>query len=239
MAYNVMKLMIDSQSKALDKHQKYISFTFDDAPESALMSAADILYEHHIRGTYYIAMGLMHEGCFSASELTKCVAQLHHIECHTYHHVNLTNNFSEELLVRETQQNLTAIQEIFPGVKVLDNFAYPFGALNQQVKKSVRKYFSSARGITSGINQGEIDLHELRAVQLYEHRAPLSAIEKYIESLQSEGGWLIFYTHDVQTAFSKYGCSAEYFRKVVELANQADITCLPVADVLADFRREK
>lgn len=234
-----MKSMLDSDIRVLNKRHKYISFTFDDAPTSALLSASDILHKRSIKGTYYIAMGLLEKGCFSKADIITCAQQLHHIECHTFNHVNLVKDFDEELLDSEVKKNLAAVQEILPDFQSLDNFAYPFGAVDKNVKKNIKKYFSSARGIASGINQERIDLYELSAVQLYEDKTPLSVVEKYINSLRAEGGWLIFYTHDVQDAFSNYGCSVEYFKQVVELCNHLDISCLPVADVLKDIYENK
>ena len=70
-----------------------VSFAFDDAPASSVTVGAEILAERGLKGTYFIASGLMgqdgHAGRYvSADQLRRVSAQGHEIACHTHAHLD-------------------------------------------------------------------------------------------------------------------------------------------------------
>ncbi|HLU84342.1 MAG TPA: hypothetical protein VKZ45_02620, partial [Vicingaceae bacterium] len=74
------------------------------------------------------------------------------------------------------------------------------------------------------------DLHNLKAVKLYENLYSIDKLFSILEDLDKSGGWLIFYTHDVKPDFSQYGCSPEYFERVVQKCKDLNIDIKTIRD---------
>ena len=84
----------------------------------------------------------------------------------------------------------------------------------------------------NAINRGVIDLAQLRAEELYDSTSTLATIEHRLDDLEQNGGWLIFYTHDVRHDPTAIGCSPSYFAKVVESVRRRRIAVETVAATL-------
>src|SRR3954470_5907201 len=76
---------------AIDNKVPYISFTFDDFPESALSTGGAILEKYGSRGTYYASLGLTGQDSpvgriFSPEQLPDLLTRGHELGCHTFAH---------------------------------------------------------------------------------------------------------------------------------------------------------
>jgi peptidoglycan/xylan/chitin deacetylase (PgdA/CDA1 family) len=196
-----------------------ISFTFDDFPMSAC-EAGKLLKANQCNGTFYTCLNLMDASAdgeifYDRDSLLKLIEDGHEIGSHTFAHLNckLTDTGT---LSGDLAKNQEAIEKITGGYK-LKNFAFPFGAHNNDSKKLAGQTYSSSRSIIPGINKGTIDLNLLKANKLYNH-IPIDSARELIRQNKEENGWLIFYTHDVKDQPSPYGCTLEYFRTVLEAA---------------------
>jgi hypothetical protein len=113
-----------------------------------------------------------------------------------------------------------------------ENFSYPFGAQTRSIKQFASTRFRSARGIGEGVNRGVADLFNLRTVKLYEKKHPLGYLFNRIDELEKNGGWLVLYTHDVDDAFTDWGCSPAYFEAVVQECAKRGIRVATINDAL-------
>ena len=213
-----------------------ISFTFDDFPMSAFDVGGGILGRHGVRGTYYVSMGLRdihREGIeyFTLPTLHKVLEQGNELGCHTYDHETPRSSSTPDYL-DSIERNGVSLQKYFPSIR-LASFSYPLGDVTLPVKRACRKRFASCRSIYPGINRGLIDLCLLRAIPLYDRRTPLSAVDALIDENARRAGWLIFYTHDVSSRPSPYGCTPEYFEAALQLALKSKATILPVGEIAA------
>jgi hypothetical protein len=74
-----------------------------------------------------------------------------------------------------------------------------------------------------------VDLNLLKAYFLDRRtKTDLHSVKNVIDRNASSRGWLIFATHDVTDQPSPYGCSREFFEKVVEYAADSGALILPV-----------
>src|SRR6516162_8911089 len=71
----------------------YISFTFDDFPQSALTTGGRILERHDVRGTYFVSLKMV--GTESPSgliargqDMAALLAAGHQLGCHTFDHLD-------------------------------------------------------------------------------------------------------------------------------------------------------
>lgn len=209
-----------------------VSFTFDDAPSSAFENGGNILSNYGFRGTFYIALSLMHNANvrFTFEQLKEAVSQSHELGCHTFNHIDLSQTKLTQSIT-DIEHNQEAMQELFPGIE-FKNFSYPFGAQTRGIKKYLSGRFRSARGIGHGINVGRTDLCNLKAVKLYENKRSLEQTFAAIHEAAESKGWLIFYTHDVAHNPSKHGCSPAYFEAVVKECANRGIRVVTVNEAL-------
>ncbi len=197
-----------------------------------------ILDNFGFKGTFYISSVFFKEvdkdGIFNQIEFQNCIDQGHEIGCHTFSHLHFHDIYKKYLIEKDLERNNRELKSKGLG-KPLNNFSYPFGEQTVLAKKIISKKFRSGRGTFPGINRNKVDLYSLKAIKLYESINSLQMIKASLYDLKKNGGWLIFYTHDVQVNPSKYGCTPEYFSSVVEMANEKAFEVLTVDESLNRF----
>lgn len=212
-----------------------VSFTFDDFPKSAWTRGGETLEMFGARGTYYVSAGLEGQASemgpmFDAADLREAHSAGHEIACHTFMHLNCARAGKGEIL-SQLRDNAAALSNALDGYQPA-NFAFPYGAVSSAAKRAVGSRFSSCRGIGDGINHASTDLAHLSANKLYATLFDNARLRALIDHNRSLGGWLIFYTHDVDDAPSRYGCTQQQLHSIVDYAAERS-TILPVRDVVS------
>jgi peptidoglycan/xylan/chitin deacetylase (PgdA/CDA1 family) len=226
-----------------------ISFTFDDFPRSAFREAGMILRRYGAVGTYYASMGLMGKQSglgpmYDLEDLKELVHLGHELGCHTFGHCHSWNTPSD-VYDRAIVENREALAQVLPGVP-FQTFAYPHSAPRLAVKKVAAKYFECCRGggmkagrylhrHTAGgqtFNSGITDLNYLCAFFLEKSRDNLEVVRSVIDQNARARGWLIFATHDVCPNPSPFGCTPDFFERVVEWSSASGARILPVVKAL-------
>lgn len=222
------------QSTIFTLHRSIVSFSFDDAPESAFLRGGQILEDHGFRGTYYVSAGKFG----GVSEIGKiggrghvdaAFSKGHEIGNHTYAHVDCSN-----VSVHQLWKNIRKNKQVLRHV-ISDSFAYPFGAHNWKARLVVRLCGLSGRTVEPGINRGRIDFARLKANRIY-HNLGLRHLCSLVEECRRTPGWLIFYTHDVSSNPSPYGCTEEELASIVALVKQQELLVLPVGSAVRLLR---
>jgi peptidoglycan/xylan/chitin deacetylase (PgdA/CDA1 family) len=212
-----------------------VSFTFDDAPKSAATIGSRFLDEYGARGTYYVAGGLVDKWSgnwagVSADDILDLHRRGHEIACHTFSHTRAVD-LDAAMMTAEIEKNRRYLTALNPSIQ-LENFAYPYGLGSISRKTQLGKIFQSTRSIVPGINSGIVDLQYLRATPLIEHHIDGGGIERAYDEAVAKNGWLIFYSHDVATEPSCYGCSPSFLRQALDAASRRNIPILSVAEAL-------
>lgn len=219
----------------LPAHAPMVSFTFDDAPDSAADEGATLLEESGGRGTFYLAGSLIdqpseHWHGLSRDEILRLHRGGHEIACHTFSHSRAVD-LDEAAMAREIERNRGYFHGLDPSI-ALENFAYPYGLASVWRKPQLAKSFRSARGILPGVNRDVIDLQFLRAAPLVNCEIDASGIDRYFDEAVESGGWLIFYSHDVVDAPSPYGCTPELLRHALKAASTRNMPIVTIAEAL-------
>ena len=212
-----------------------ISFTFDDFPQSAFRNGGAILNRFGVAGTYYAALGLMGKSSpsgpiFSGDDLAVLFEQGHELGCHTFAHCDSWETPADEF-DKSLADNRLALHRLFPDHD-FKTFAYPIQVPRPSVKAKTAEHFASCRGGGQRINIGQIDLNQLSAYFLEKSRDNIQAIKDVIEQNRQACGWLIFATHDVTENPTPFGCTPEFFNRVVEYAVQSGAQIVPVVEAL-------
>jgi peptidoglycan/xylan/chitin deacetylase (PgdA/CDA1 family) len=216
-------------------HAPVVSFTFDDAPDSAAGAGAALLEEHGGRGTFYLAGSLIDQPGDHWHGLTNdAIVRLHQagheIACHTFSHRRAVD-LDHAAMAREIEQNRNYFHGLDPSIR-LENFAYPYGLASVWRKPQLGKTFRSARGILPGVNRDVIDLQFLRASPLVDCEIDTAGVDRYFDEAVASGGWLIFYGHDVVEAPSPYGCTPALLRHALKAAEKRNVPIVTVAEAL-------
>jgi peptidoglycan/xylan/chitin deacetylase (PgdA/CDA1 family) len=215
-----------------------VSFSFDDFPRTAYSEGGAILEQFGVRGTYYTAIGLMNTSNelgdhFSADDLDSLVAKGHELGSHTFSHLSC-RSVSAATFRADLEKGRKAVSKVTGSYRA--NFAYPFGHVTLQAKKSLGSVLPSARSVIPGFNGPEIDLNLLRANSLYGDLEGAGRVEKLILENTKRKSWLIFYTHDVRPKPSAFGCTPALLQMAVSCAVLGGCRILTVREVLAEVR---
>jgi peptidoglycan/xylan/chitin deacetylase (PgdA/CDA1 family) len=213
-----------------------VSFSFDDFPRTAYSAGGAVLERFGVRGTYYAAFGLMNASNelgeqFRSEDMDSLLERGHELASHTFSHISC-RSVSCAAFREDVEKGRKAIEEV-TGVDST-NFAYPFGHVTLQAKRTLRLGPGSARSIAPGCNGPDIDLNLLRANSLYGDLDSAGRAEKLILENAKRKTWLIFYTHDVRPRPSAFGCTPSLLEAALSCAVRSGCRILTVREALAE-----
>jgi peptidoglycan/xylan/chitin deacetylase (PgdA/CDA1 family) len=215
-----------------------VSFTFDDVPDTALTNGARLLADHDVRGTFYIAGSLegqvepkrtliSREGCRALAE------QGHEIGCHTFSHRKVSH-MGKQQLGTDLQRNKDYLDAIDPR-DTPRNFAYPYNAGSLWGRRVFQNRFRTCRAGGERINRGPVNPVFLSGVEIRQPESHAQGLTAWIDALIAEPGWLIFFTHDIASLPTDFGCTPETFEGLVAYTLERGCTVLTVRDALDRF----
>jgi peptidoglycan/xylan/chitin deacetylase (PgdA/CDA1 family) len=217
-----------------------VTFTFDDAPESACVTGARLLQKYRARGTFYISgrgCGLISPGgrLASVEQLQALHAAGHEIGCHTFSHAAVAG-IGREALAAELERNRVFLRGIHSDIGVR-NFAYPYGDLSFRTKYYLEARFDSCRSLRAGVNAGTADLGALRSCELQNASIGREGIADIMAETVRRNGWLIFVSHDVHDEPSRFGVTPDLLESALAAASAAKCQVVTVADALRRMHR--
>lgn len=209
-----------------------ISFTFDDAPDSAVLDGAAILEEAGVRGTYYICAGLYGQqgpmGRYAdRDQIAALAARGHEIGCHTYGHLDC-GRADAATIAAEADRNAAVLTAAGFGPR---HFAWPYGDVSTAGKQALQDRYGSMRALHPGLVRDGADLNQLPAVGVEGPEGEARA-RAWIDRAVAARAWLILYTHDVREGASPWGCTPGALRRLVAAAQARGADIRPVGAVL-------
>ena len=240
---NVIMRVVSKYRRTLTKHLycrmvslkanvPIISFSFDDAPRTAIKEGGAILKSYGATATFYVCLGLLDtespSGIIaSKDDLIHAMAEGHELGCHTYDHKHSWET-NPDLFVQSVLRNRKALSQNFSEM-AFTTLAYPICGPRPATKRKIGKLFQCCRGGGQTFNIGTTDLNLLKAFFLDIRLGDtIETIRQLIDKNAESQGWLIFATHDIDDNPSCYGCSKKFFEKVVTYAAQSGALLLPV-----------
>lgn len=222
----------------LNLKQPLLTFCFDDYPLTALEAGGSILENEGCRGTFFASFGLAGRETpvglvGEIKDLISCIHRGHELGCHTYEHLDCARLTSKEL-EEDCGKNLMTLKQ-FNQIE-MKNFAFPYGKYNRRTRVAVSRLFTSGRSTINGVNYGIIDLGLLKCAPLYS-RFRLDQVEALLDLAVKRCGWLIFRTHDVRHNPSPYGCTAQYFEKVLRKSLALGFDIKPIGSGIEEVKR--
>ena len=219
-----------------------VSFTFDDAAATACTIGAGLLEQIHARGTFYISG----EKCGKPSptgrhatveQLKALYAAGHEIACHTFSHMPVVG-ISRQALASDLDRNRLFLQSIL-GDSPISNFAYPYGDISFATKRYLARRYDSCRALTPGVNADVADLGVLKSNALEQATIGRQDVSHLITETVRRNGWLLFATHDVNDAPTRYGVRPDLLAFAMRSALAAGCRLVTVAQALRIMRGEE
>ncbi len=214
--------------------QPIVSFCFDDFPRTAYLVGGEILKSLGARATYYAAFGLMNGTTnlgeqFTLEDVQSLLTDGHELGLHTYSHFS-GRMVSSRVFETDTLRGRDMIRTMTG--REAEHFSYPYGHVTLALKKRIGKLMKSCRGIQPGINGPDVDLNLLRAKSLYGDVDQFADVESLLKQNQTRKGWLILYTHDVQSKPTGFGCTPALLDKAASAALAMGCRVEPVGTVV-------
>lgn len=211
----------------------YVSFSFDDFPKSSATNGAAALEASDLRATYYACTGQMgmhnHFGEICTSDdIKQLAAKGHEIGCHTQNHIDCAISPSS-VVQMDTSKNQHSLREL--GIQRARSFAFPYGDVSFASKKVLAEQYETLRGVQPGINHSQTDANQLLAVPLEGDQDNAQYADRYLQELAANPGWLIFYTHDVRSDCSAWGCTPALLQTIIASAKSLGVHIAPVGEV--------
>ena len=227
-------LSVRRRDARLRNDEPIVSFSFDDFPRTAYTAGGRILEQSGVRGTFYAAFGLMNTASesgelFHAGDVDSLLDKGHELGSHTFGHVSC-RKVSCAAFCEDVVKGNEAVADV-SGLETF-NFAYPFGHMTLQTKRALAASVSSARSNIPGFNGPEVDLNMLRANRLYGDLDQAKQVEELIVENVKRKSWLIFYTHDVQSNPSTFGCTPALLELAVACVARTGCRTLTVQEAL-------
>lgn len=212
-----------------------VSFTFDDVPDSAWRAGAAILERHGLRGTFYIAGGLLgrreadrtlisEEGCRALAGAG------HEIGCHTFSHRDVST-LGRAALAADLDRNGRLLDRLC-GADAKRNFAYPYNRGSIPDRPVFADRYATGRAGGDRINRGRVSRSFLYGMEIRQPEAHARALTGTIDAVAERPGWLIFFTHDISDRPTPYGCTPATFSLLVGHALARGCLVLPVREAL-------
>jgi peptidoglycan/xylan/chitin deacetylase (PgdA/CDA1 family) len=203
-----------------------VSFSFDDAPATAVSEGRAALEARGKRGAYFVSVGLAGRigpmGLNAGREaLMEAAAAGHELACHTFSHLDC-GQADRRTIEADVARNAAALSDW--GAAPATTFAYPYGDVSLAAKKALGGRYDLLRGLHHGLIEAGTDLNQAPAVGIEGPDGEAIAMS-WIDLAVERGAWLILYTHDVIANPSPFGCTPAVLKGLIDraLARNAEI----------------
>lgn len=208
-----------------------VSFTFDDAPLTAVETGARLLEVHGARGVFYVSAGLAGAegpmGRFAtAGDYARLAEAGHEIACHTYSHLDCGQATGQDADL-DAARNRVALMDW--GAGPVSNFAYPYGDVAAGPKAALAPRYDVLRALHHGVIEAGTDLNQAPAVGI-EGPDGEAIAEHWMARAGARSAWLILYTHDVRPDPSPWGCTPRALTRLIASAQARGLDVVTVAE---------
>lgn len=213
------EIVIGNIGQPLDR--ALLSITFDDGHDSQIKNALPLLEKNKFPATFYISTGLLGKpGYMNDDQIKQLVAGGHHIGAHTISHPHLPT-LSDADQEKELSESQKYLKEKF-GVGAQD-FASPYGDVNDQVMQKVIARYRSHRNVLPGFNyRDNFDAYGV-GVQNVLLTTTEADVRAWIDAAIANKSWLVLVYHQIDNGGDAYSATPENFEKHIDTIAKSEI----------------
>ncbi len=214
-----------------------VTFSFDDAPDSATGLGAALLAQRGMRATYFVAAGLAgtvaHLGRYAdRDEVRRLAAEGHEVASHTYSHLDC-GRVTAEALAADLDRNARAFADW--GLPPARTFAYPYGDVGAATKAVAASRFALCRGVHAGLLGEGSDLNQAPAIAM-DGEAGEARAHAALERAASRGEWLILFAHQVTPEVGEFAVAPEALARLLDAARGRGLDVVTAAEGASALR---
>lgn len=217
MRFAAVGITISVYSTVAANEKGYVTFTFDDAPETTYTDAYPILKEYGYPATVYVNTKHIGEPWWYIKwdQLKELQKNGWEVGSHAHEHDRLTD-LSREALISSLKVSVEILED--KGFTPT-SFASPFGDFNENVIREAKKHFKSHRkawGEPNGVHDpASFDPYEISVLEL-DHRTSFAVVEEVLKKARKKGRWVVFLAHEIVEDPGKWQISPEIFKEIVQ-----------------------
>jgi peptidoglycan/xylan/chitin deacetylase (PgdA/CDA1 family) len=212
-----------------------VTLTFDDGFASQYTTGKKTLATYKFPATFYITTGFLNspDGYYMTDAMVSSLKNSgNQIADHTVTHPHLTTLNSSDVTT-ELRYSQISLQNNF-GVAAND-FASPYGDVNDSVMSQVRTYFRSHRGVVSGYNYPDnFDIYNLK-VQDVLVTTTTAEVQSWVNQAAQEKSWLILVYHQVDNGGDTYSVKPTNFSSQMNVIKQSSLTVDTVDQAITEL----
>jgi peptidoglycan/xylan/chitin deacetylase (PgdA/CDA1 family) len=223
--------LVERRPARVALEQAMVSFSFDDAPASAVAAGAEALEARGARGSYFISAGLAGRegpmGRYATRDEVMALAPAgHEIACHTFSHLDC-GQAGRAAIEADVARNHEALAAW--GAGEATTFAYPYGDVSRAAKAALGARYGLLRGLSAGLIETGTDLNQAPAVGIEGPEGERKAMA-WLGRAMARKAWLILYTHDVAETPSAWGCTPAALGRLIDAAVAGGCDIVTVAE---------
>ncbi|MFH1977349.1 MAG: polysaccharide deacetylase family protein [Pseudomonadota bacterium] len=168
-----------------------LTFVFDDGNDTDYLVAMEVFKKHGAKASFAVVTDWINtKNHMTVSQLRELQDNDFEIMSHTVSHSKLKSLTDDQI-----EYNLSVSKATIEGwgLKV-NNLAYPYNNNSVRVRELASKYYRSARGGQSALNQAVPDRYELKSYPISNNIDKMKAL---IDRAGAERKWLILYLHNI------------------------------------------
>ncbi|HEY4694404.1 MAG TPA: polysaccharide deacetylase family protein [Candidatus Nanoarchaeia archaeon] len=211
-------------------NRSLVTLTFDDGWASQQTVAAPMLSTYNFPATFYITTGFLGTAGYMTNQMVIDLRNAgHQIAAHTITHPHLTT-LSDAALNIELSDSQTYLQTTF-GV-VANDFASPFGEVDERVLEAVKNLYRSHRGVINGYNYKDgFDIYNLKVQNVLLTTSP-SEIAGWLNEAANSKTWLILVFHQIDNGGDTYSSTPENFANYLGVINGSGLPVVTLDQAL-------
>lgn len=210
-----------------------VTLTFDDGWESQFTAGDPVLKNAGFPATYYLSTGLLNTTGYMTDKMVFSLLETgNELANHTVSHPRLLH-LTDTKVSREFADSGSYLNAKFSVQPV--NFASPYGETDERVKKIIKQYFKSHRGVIEGYNYKDgFDIYDLK-VQNILISTKESEVKAWLDKAEKEKSWLILVYHAVDTNGDPYSVTPDNFQKQINIIKQSGLPVVTIEQALAEL----
>ena len=237
-----------------------VSIVFDDGTGDILNNAIPLLNAKGYKTTQFVVGSYIGKSGFMASNhLVELSNAGHELASHTWTHRSLPSLNSTSLNI-ETVTTQYLLRRMLPscvlenslsGERCFDQFAYPYGDVNQATLNKVRSSYRSARGTDDGLNtllvnnmttsssqsmQVKHRLHSQIVLNPTAGGGGVSELNGWLDSAKNSNTWLVLLYHRVNQQPDDYGLTPADFGAHLNAIEASGACVTPMHEALNEIQ---
>ena len=210
-----------------------ITLTFDDGWESHYSAVESILQADNMDATFYITTGLLNTPGYMTDSMVQSLKDSgNEIGDHTVTHPHLPT-LTNEQIDQELSDSQKYLQDHF-GVSA-NNFASPYGEVNDTVIATAQTYFRTHRGVISDYNYRDTtNLFDLK-VQNVLLTTTVEEVQSWMDQAKATNAWLILVYHGIDNSGEEYGTTLEKFTQQMQAIQTSGIQVVTLNQALDEI----